>query len=106
VWGAQRVDDLPATELSRWLRAGVSWCLQTQVGRQRTRTAGGPERDEHLQDHRATNHAVVIIVTCEECGRGYSHTRFVGDADCHGARPIQCPNCYAYLGRTEQGLES
>jgi len=46
---------------------------------------------------------VVVIVTCEECGRGYAHTRFVGESDRHGSRPIQCPNCYAYLGRTEQG---
>lgn len=68
-------------------------------------TTSDPRRDGHLQDHRATGRTVVVIVTCEECGRGYSYTRFVGDADRHGARPIQCPNCYAYLGRTEQGSE-
>ncbi|MFB6196192.1 MAG: hypothetical protein ABEI80_08460 [Haloplanus sp.] len=49
---------------------------------------------------------MVVIVTCEECGRGYSHTEFLGEPDRYGARPVQCPNCYAYLGRTEQGTES
>ncbi len=59
-------------------------------------------RDRHLQKDGATGSDVVVIVTCEECGRGYSHTQFLGERDQYGARPVQCPNCYAYLGRTEQ----
>jgi hypothetical protein len=64
------------------------------------------ESNSHLQVLGAVPVRVVVIQICEECGRGYSHSRFVGDPDRHGSRPIQCPNCYAYLGRTRQGSES
>ncbi|MFC4360529.1 hypothetical protein ACFO0N_21490 [Halobium salinum] len=49
---------------------------------------------------------VAIIVVCDDCGRGYDWMDFRGERDPHGSRPIQCPNCYAYLGRTEQGTSS
>ncbi|MFC6990256.1 hypothetical protein ACFQJD_18945 [Haloplanus sp. GCM10025708] len=45
---------------------------------------------------------MVIVFSCPDCGRGYSRSRFLGDRDANGARPVQCPNCYALLGHTGQ----
>ncbi|MFB6159702.1 MAG: hypothetical protein ABEJ61_00820 [Haloferacaceae archaeon] len=44
-----------------------------------------------------------VVLTCADCGRGYSLGTVLGDSDAHGSRPLQCPNCYALLGRTRQG---
>jgi DNA-directed RNA polymerase subunit RPC12/RpoP len=49
---------------------------------------------------------MAIVFICDDCGRGYEWVDFRGQKDTHGSRPIQCPNCYAYLGRTEQDLDS
>ncbi|MFC6724386.1 hypothetical protein ACFQE1_08370 [Halobium palmae] len=46
---------------------------------------------------------MAIILTCDDCGRGYDWVDFRGRKDKHGSHPIQCPNCYALLGRTEHG---
>lgn len=42
------------------------------------------------------------IIMCDDCQRGYPVGRFLGDRDQHGSRPLQCPHCYAIVGRTTQ----
>lgn len=49
------------------------------------------------------NDFAMIGVTCEDCGRTYELRDFLGEPDSHGSKPLQCPHCYALLGRTEQG---
>jgi hypothetical protein len=45
---------------------------------------------------------MVVVMGCPDCGRGYSITDFRGERDRNGARPLQCPHCYALVGHTSQ----
>ena len=44
---------------------------------------------------------MAVIITCPDCGRGYDLVDFYTARDPHGARALQCPNCYALIGRTK-----
>ena len=45
---------------------------------------------------------MTVVLTCTDCGRGYSLTDCLQPSDTHGSQPIQCPNCYCLLTRTKQ----